>query len=168
MAQIYLPGWGGWGGWVGWVVTLILRLISVPNWTGTELAKLNWAWQNQGLILFFWISFTYCIFLFVLKFEIWVLTKSSFLRVKIDNDYKISIFTSVSIFLLWLGEITHMSGLHLSGQNSSWRHLSTSAIYQRLLVQFSPDFKGRFLGASVTNTREQAGAELCQAQDSLG
>ena len=36
VAQIYLPGWMGWVG-----VTLILRLISVLNWTGTELANWN-------------------------------------------------------------------------------------------------------------------------------
>ena len=36
-AQIYLPEWVG--HWVD--VTLILRLISVPNWTGTELANWN-------------------------------------------------------------------------------------------------------------------------------
>ena len=34
---------GGWDGWVG--VTMIIRLISVRNWTGTELANWNWAWQ---------------------------------------------------------------------------------------------------------------------------
>ena len=27
-------------------VTLIMRLILVPNWTGTELANWNWAWQK--------------------------------------------------------------------------------------------------------------------------
>ena len=33
-------------GGVGWVgLTVIIRPVSVPNWTGTELANLNWAWQ---------------------------------------------------------------------------------------------------------------------------
>ena len=42
VTQIYLPGWVGWEGGVGWGgVTLILRLISVPNWTDTELANWN-------------------------------------------------------------------------------------------------------------------------------
>ena len=37
---------GGVGGWVGGVgLTVIIRPVSVPNWTGTELANLNWAWQ---------------------------------------------------------------------------------------------------------------------------
>ena len=27
-------------------LTVIIRPVSVPNWTDTELAKLNWAWQN--------------------------------------------------------------------------------------------------------------------------
>ena len=39
---------GGVGGVVGWVggvgLTLIIRPVSVPNWTGTEL-DLNCAWQ---------------------------------------------------------------------------------------------------------------------------
>ena len=30
-------------GWVGF--TVIIRPVSVSNWTGTELANLNWAWQ---------------------------------------------------------------------------------------------------------------------------
>ena len=34
--QIYLPGWVG-----GWGLTLIIRLISVLNWTCTELANWN-------------------------------------------------------------------------------------------------------------------------------
>ena len=36
-----MGGWVGWGGVGGVGVTLILRLISVPNWTGTELANWN-------------------------------------------------------------------------------------------------------------------------------
>ena len=37
--QIYLPGWG---------LTLIIRLISVPNLTCTELANWIRAWQYSG------------------------------------------------------------------------------------------------------------------------
>ena len=32
---------------MGWGVTLILRLFSIPNWTGTELANWNRAWQKK-------------------------------------------------------------------------------------------------------------------------
>ena len=63
--------------------------------------------------------------LFAPKLKIWVLTnpndmhkkhsKSSMDRVKIDSDYKIAIFTSCSKFLLWLGEITHMTFTLLLG-----------------------------------------------------
>ena len=35
-------------------------------------------------------------------------SKNSLDRVKIDSDYKITVFTSCSKFLLWLGKITYM------------------------------------------------------------
>ena len=40
----------------------------------------------------------------------------------------------------------HLSSLHLS-----WLHLSISRISQQLLTRFWPNFKGRFLGPSLTN-----------------
>ena len=55
--------------------------------------------------------------IFALKLNIWVLTPklvaqkfswSFYSRIKNDSTYNIAIFTSTSIFLLWLGEITHI------------------------------------------------------------
>ena len=41
----------------------------------------------------------------------WKFSKSCINRVKNDSDYIIAIFTNTSIFLLWLGEITHMHNI---------------------------------------------------------
>ena len=40
---------------------------------------------------------------------------------------------------------------YLSRQHLSWWHLSISAISQLLLARFWPNFKGRFLGPSLTD-----------------
>ena len=53
-------------------------------------------------------------FLFALKSGIWVLTNSNKMQIsensksrgENDSDYNIAIFTSNSLFLLWLDEIT--------------------------------------------------------------
>ena len=45
-----------------------------------------------------------------------------------------------------------LSWWHLSRQHLSWRHLSISAISQLLITWFWPNFKGRFLGPSWTDS----------------
>ena len=48
-----------------------------------------------------------------------------------------------------------MSLWHLFGQYSSWGHFSILAIPPLLLNQFWPNFKGRFLGQSLTDANCQ-------------
>ena len=43
--------------------------------------------------------------------------------------------------------------VNFSGQHLSWQHLSISGIYQLLLTRFWPNFKGRFLGQSITDAK---------------
>ena len=45
----------------------------------------------------------------------------------------------------------HLSWGHLSRQHLSWGHLSILGISQLLLTQFWPNFKGWFLGLSLTD-----------------
>ena len=40
---------------------------------------------------------------------------------------------------------------HLSRPHLSWLHLSLSGIFQLVLTKFRPNFKGRFLGQSLTD-----------------
>ena len=42
--------------------------------------------------------------------------------------------------------VNQLSLWHLSRQHLSWQHLSISGISQLLLIQFSPNFKGRIFG----------------------
>ena len=47
----------------------------------------------------------------------------------------------------------------MSRQHLSWRHLSTSGVSQLLLTRFGPNFKGRFLGQSLTDVNFQG--DIC-------